>query len=940
MKTFLSSMLFLVTIITIQAQTTTYCWNDVKTITTKWDEANTSNFWNWTDNEPDQADPHDKRNKIYAKTNTSYTIGTVTYLNSVKVDLPYFCTGAIGQGGCSNPNTSHWHQLALQDLPIHPEDGWELVVKNFGCEDVSPGAPCPLTKGVDYAHFVLYNRFNGKLLVFFLFPSQQTANGAEIHYSFAGSGYKSAIFSHALPATKPLVTFDPQLLFRVPNYYYNQQFFWVYAEIPTYYDPCVCLDPRANQSTGTPSRILIQLKVDLTTTVDLAVEGQITQSIIDPNVAGRVPLNQSQDKVKNDPIAIYKATLAGMKAGSEAYKTFDFFSSKFVSYFDGLNADYKKKVAKDFWEMNNPYLDNSLQPDWIKEQQFNLFLSSPDGFKKSLGLETSNPTISALKNMASYFPYVGGALGLIDHFINGGKSDKSKPVSPPQSFNVNMTIRGTEIISSYAGDLSFNTPGGSVNQNEYTPFYNNTLGVFGVLKSPGLKYYEFSPNETGNFVHIGGETETIYRNSNDPPNKIRQYLLADQLKYLLNHHANVEVLSIDAALVLEYDYNMMQQHRYFSSQCLNSSDPKCAMTSKYRCYLPVINKDFGQLQGLSLDDKVLTSGMELDYIETDFQLGLNKTMRIRTPYVPIDCLHNLSFYLHVPNSAIEQECAPKVMVKMYVKMRPKNNPNAEPVTEIILVELPEAISQSSILAGSEDLKYDWELVNGSSSVGFLYQNVLNINNTHPNPFFNYPKNATFKAGDVISSDVYAWHSVKLLNGVTVNPGVKIRAGQKVFVDNYNDLPPTTDIEIIGYFESGCPAEGIGHEHYKATDSEIETVCTSNSYKQKATAANPEEPADDEESEVLEIKKPFQFDIYPNPAYSEYNLEFSLAKDAKVHFEIYDLSGQLVEQPMQPNPLDKGNYKLRTSAENLKAGIYILRFYKDSEVFNQKLVVVK
>ncbi len=119
------------------------CWNTLNTITTKWNEAGTANTqnWDWTL----EGDVH----PVYLQNNMD--------IPSFLLELPYFCSNAPGSGSCQNDNTMQYEILANngEQQDIYPENGWELVLKNFGTQNTNVGSNDG--KGTTIPVFILYN---------------------------------------------------------------------------------------------------------------------------------------------------------------------------------------------------------------------------------------------------------------------------------------------------------------------------------------------------------------------------------------------------------------------------------------------------------------------------------------------------------------------------------------------------------------------------------------------------------------------------------------------------------------------------------------------------------------------------------------------------------------------------------------------------------------
>jgi len=93
-----------------------YCWNNINTPTTDWRVSGSPNTWNWMQ----EGVTH----PVYINHNMSAP--------SFYMELPYYCGNGIGSGGCGNLNIEQYHYISAANQDIKPEDGWELMVKNFG----------------------------------------------------------------------------------------------------------------------------------------------------------------------------------------------------------------------------------------------------------------------------------------------------------------------------------------------------------------------------------------------------------------------------------------------------------------------------------------------------------------------------------------------------------------------------------------------------------------------------------------------------------------------------------------------------------------------------------------------------------------------------------------------------------------------------------------
>lgn len=151
---------------------------------------------------------------------------------------------------------------ANSDPDYFTEDGWELVTRNFGTFTSPVNAPCLL----------LYNKFEAKLRVFFLFKYDSGLfNGALIRFYFDQNPssafqdpYQSALFEYSKTPLNAIEDLSNGLVIEVPNEYKSAGYTWLHADIPVAYDPCTC---------QYPSRINIDPVLIRVSKIDLKIDG-------------------------------------------------------------------------------------------------------------------------------------------------------------------------------------------------------------------------------------------------------------------------------------------------------------------------------------------------------------------------------------------------------------------------------------------------------------------------------------------------------------------------------------------------------------------------------------------------------------------------------------------------------------------------------------------
>ena len=193
------------------------CWENINTATTDWRKNNSANTWNWTQENFD----------VYLTNQTGAT----------QVKSPFWVT----QGASTNNNPHLWDfrkYITADKKDFHPEDGWELVTKQFGIlsNNESEKETNPF--------FALYNKYTGKLRCFLLIVNGENNfnTGAMLHIEFERGVRKTGLFQHMKPIAKEVLNFDPLINSQNPNFIINTNYYWLFSETVVAYDPCTCFE--------------------------------------------------------------------------------------------------------------------------------------------------------------------------------------------------------------------------------------------------------------------------------------------------------------------------------------------------------------------------------------------------------------------------------------------------------------------------------------------------------------------------------------------------------------------------------------------------------------------------------------------------------------------------------------------------------------------------
>ena len=911
------------------------CWENVNTTTTDWRRfpLESQNSWNWTD-----TGMHEFYMKQY---NYPVSGGPRTYVNSVPVllRLPYYCLLPLGSGGCGNKNTNPLHNILPDSMDIFPEDGWELVVKNFGyCPG---GVNCSPSNAVENPFFALYNKYTGRLKVFIMVASKYDKQGLEILIHFEQFSKRRALFAHATPFAKAVQEFDSSLYFRNPNHYAMDDLYWVWADVQLSYDVCNCTD-------NSITEIEIQPRLIQNANIELVGDGTITDAnIMNSTSTSGVGFVSQNATVKR---SFFKTAFDGFNAGMEGYNTWKGAADSYNKTFNTMGSEYKDFMFNQWWK--NVIEKIPTYQSFTPHQQdsiFDAYSKSSDRMKTFYGVRNltgTNELLGNLKNLATFVPYVGVAVGVLDFFSQGGnKKEETVSTAAPMSFNVNLKFKGSITTSTDLPPIYFYTPGSPAQPNtSKKPFYNNTLGVFSLIRTPKLEYAEYwNPLRT----YTGGS------NSYETIRRFRQYRLrsGQDLKYVLNPAADLEVYSIDAAYILEYTKNTIQPAVTDLKFCKQFIVVNGTSHPRYRYgQIPLMLGNPKNYKDSTLISKIHNNtDLKVEYVADNFDANTDGTakIRFRTDYVPISCLKDVSFFLEHNGAA---EFAPRVLLKLYVKLKRKDsiaNPDAELVTQVLTYDMGFATESSTRVDSDDDslhftyVNQYYENLREDCGVGtdffndfYRYPDYIEGNPYFPNNYYSR-RVYHFHTGDHITRDIYARDSIIIDGGVIIDANVRyLVAGKEVIISPDNILAPDITVRITQGTGMECTGNPSGN---MANADEISNICQSTQYTSRIASKwenNFIDPLKEEEKE-------FSFRLFPNPssniAYASYIL--SMENTEPVSLTVTDLLGREILHPLQ-NTYLIGEQATKLNFENIEAGVYFVNIQIGEKRYTERLVLTK
>lgn len=951
MKIYITSLLLLISALS-NAQT--MCWDLPNTITTDPTKPNTVNTWDW----------RVEKDTMYMR---AFFNNTNTCLPQL-VTMPMFKNPSI-----SNNNLSSHQKILTPSLKDHqPHDGWELLAKNFGRSGGWNNA-------VAVPFYALYNRYLGKIRVFFMFknPLANLVNGARLNLSFRQSARYTALLQHLTPIAQTVINFDNSNAFSVPNYIDNaNEGYWFSADYQVAYDPCTCYDL---QSSKIPE-INFTIEASQLYTLDATINGSIISSQIantgvvsepgasDKNVATSAELNQSViDK--------------GIKKGTEYYNTWDGYrgtaNNVLKSVDDYFTNDLNKKL-KEAYPYGTMLSTSSGLITYTNPPTVADLRTSDVGHAMLLGYDYNAQYYNAAKSLISALPYVGLAFGVFDFLSNVNKSQNQIQQAPTVSqTNLKLTLTGEFKGVFPLINTIYNTPGFTTDPNiGDRPIYNNILGVVNVMEIPNFEYNELKP-KINNFQLICPD-EDFYNYLDGEMPKIHQYRFSDDIKYVLNPATNMSVLSVEAAIVLEFDKNLS----FFNTP----------MRTMYNNQLPV---EFGfftmlreQIAAIIPKQPALTrlekAGWQLEYLSKGYPNFLDNPnypindgiCRLRTPYVPLQCVKNLVFNLFNSNEysgkfilkSYKRESnffenwrtfkyleiknrAPKIYLKLIFTLK-RNDQNVTEsfYTQVQTFNISEQLANASkvskgyYLAEYYSKNYDptysylHELSDGTiENYPRAFPKGFIPGQPHWNSFINAPENLVLE-NQVLTGDVYAQNEIIIKGGVTHQGAeVNLIAGNKISTQsgghkilNTNNGQAAHIIYTVGKTKT-C----TNPTPPQAASWQIANVCNSGKYKANAGLNRMAAPNDS----ITKNNQPSRLTAALSPNPNDGTFKLTVNKTGKVSYVVYDVFGRLVYEGSYENTAEVMNYKI-TCDNCLTSGIYLVKVSHNNEVINHKVIITK
>lgn len=433
----------------------------------------------------------------------------------------------------------------------------------------------------------------------------------------------------------------------------------------------------------------------------------------------------------------------------------------------------------------------------------------------------------------------------------------------------------------------------------------------------------------------------------------KQYQLKEDVKYILNKAANLEVEMIDACFVIEYSKlpNRPNPSLWVDNNFVNDYSDNYSLPYYSDIFNPTLTIQ-------DRIDKIENTGLELEFISKSTDL-----IRFRTQYVPLTCLKNQTFNLFAGR-------APKVYVKMLIKFKRTGVVNSESITEIVTYDISSSFVSPELTVSEcktpiaitvflENYSNTPSPIRAAGTFAYfqyhkstLPSELTCLPNRYPSEVNSYyltgltSLNASFRNSilnfednSIITPNTFL-KAKKMVFGknIVVNNNVELVSGSDIIIQEESTINPNSILRIENsgsLLTWNCPDVSIST--LQATDDEISEICNNSVYKNKAGLGKTNEETFKEKP----LKKPLKFELFPNPAKNKVTVIINGEDEIEdVNLSILDLTGKVVLNNLIFNQIKNGT-EINIDVSSLANGVYFINLNDDKETKSvKKLIIAK
>ncbi len=787
-----------------------------------------------------------------------------------------------------NSNTKPLADVATLDKDNKPEDGWELISKNMGMGLLQGDAVASLPSA---PYVLLYNKYTAKLRIYLLVvqlfsgvANNDASTGGNIKVMFVqGSAnfvYQSNLLTTNTSPMLPLDKFTRNLNIITPNAFRNTLPYWLYADIPVAYDPCTCLNK---------GQIRIEAVLNNNAQVNLDITGVPRSS----------PINNNQTNTTGSDFLTGFSEVSGKINGG----------LKAAATVAGTVKEFKKGLGKA--GILTPTQLTNIDND-ISEFE-----------------ALADQGTALLKLIPQYGDAISSIVSFIDYFVSGGKSSKGET---PSGVVIMNDFKATGNISSTMATnaVSVLIPGCDSQGTSSTliPKYNNTLGVFNLLRTPEVSKGEFGNPRTAissRYVYCGPwDSYTMravnYRYTTDVYVRLEPNALNEAISYVVNPaiYPDMELSDVKVAIQIagiskSDGGNMVAE----SKTTVTYPNGNSFITDLYRTeYYPI-----GQANGLVAHVKAVT--LEKEEVEDDYLNWCSPGAASYTVY-------------------------PQVNLKIVARIKRKNT--TKPEEDIIFIatypvkyrQNPMASRPSFSNPSLSDIiipagVVDYELIGYSNAGAGTFPRVSNP--TYRQNLKIYGGNIRTGVTDSFGQN-YSTITAKAYN-ITLETQ---KAGITYTNAEMGSFTSAQDIDLVIEATAGDIIFEAKNTAYQAPVSPANVFAFCNT-DYKVPMRNQSKTVETQAEEPKDVPTPTKatqlLSVYPNPTTGEATITYEVEKEgSSVAIYLSNNLGIRVMEVSNEVSQVQGTHNVRIDTRSLAAGVYFYTLVLNGVAYTERLVVIK
>ncbi len=805
-----------------------------------------------------------------------------------------------------NSNTKPLADVDSASKDNKPEDGWELVSKNLGM-GLSQGDAVASVPSAPYV--LLYNKYTAKLRIYLLVvqlfsgvANNDASTGGNIKVMFVQGEsdyvYQSNLLTTNTSPMLPLDKFTRNLNIITPNAFANTLPYWLYADIPVAYDPCTCLNK---------GQIRIEAVLNNNAQVNLDIVG----------VPRSTPINNNQTNTTPgyDFLTGFSEVSGKINGGLKAAATVA-----------GTVKEFKKGLGKSG-------ILTSVQ-----------YANIDRDIKAFEGLADQGTAL--LKLIPQYGEAISSIVSFVDYFVSGGKSSKG---ATPSGVVIMNDFKATGTISSTmaANAVSVLIPGSDSQglSASLIPKYNNTLGVFNLLRTPIANTKRLVRN-----VQMESDTRycpwavsgSWYHKTLDLYVKLDQNTLNEAVSYVINPaiYPDAELSDIKVAIqiagVEQVDGgNMITETKTTTTYQIGPAQTASIMTNLYRTeYYPIgqIGEVTAHLKARLIRGWVASKPNFCNFPEVGYIYSPNITLKVvarikrkNTTKPEEDIIFIATYPVDYDRAANSLNPHPNYA---YTYTIPTSN-----------ITQPPSFSNPSLFdiiipAGV----VDYELIGYSNAGAGTFPRVSNP--TYRQNLKIYGGNIRTGVTDSFGQN-YSTITAKAYN-ITLETQ---KAGITYTNAEMGSFTSTQDIDLVIEATAGDIVFEAKNTAYQAPVSPANVFAFCNSTDYKVASRNQSKTVETQAEPPKDVPTPTKsaqlLSVYPNPTTGEATITYEVEKEgSSVAIYLTNNLGIRVMEVSNEASQAQGTHNVRIDTRTLAAGVYFYTLVLNGVAYTERLVVIK